>query len=90
MLGAVLKAYREYRGGAGRDWLARYWPNVRRLLDHVAATWDPTGSGVLTREAGRTFPAATRAMRGWTARGTCATYARPIRGFTTYMTAKAG
>lgn len=48
MLGAVLKTYREYRGGAGRDWLARYWPRIRRLLDYVGRTWDPDDSGVLT------------------------------------------
>lgn len=47
MLGSVLKAYREYRGGAGRDWLARYADNLARLMDHVAAKWDPQDTGVL-------------------------------------------
>ena len=50
MLGAVLKTYREYRHGAGRDWLSRYWDRVRGLLDYVERTWDPTGSGLLRGE----------------------------------------
>ncbi len=48
MLGAVLKSYREFRGGAGAEWLARYWPNLGRLMDHVAGKWDPDDTGVLT------------------------------------------
>lgn len=48
MLGAVLKAYREYRAGAGLDWLRRYWPNLARLMRHVDRTWNVTGTGMLT------------------------------------------
>jgi non-lysosomal glucosylceramidase len=48
MLGTVLKAYREYRAGAGLDWLRRYWPNLVRLLDHVDRTWNTDGTGMLT------------------------------------------
>ena len=48
MLGSVLKTYREFRNGAGLDWLAQYWPNVVRLLDHVERTWHTDGSGMLT------------------------------------------
>lgn len=47
MLGNVLKTYREYRAGAGDQWLTAYWPHVRRLLDHVRRTWDPKDTGVL-------------------------------------------
>jgi uncharacterized protein (DUF608 family) len=47
MLGSVLKAYREVRQGAGRDWLQRYWPSIRRLLEHVRGKWDPDRTGVL-------------------------------------------
>ncbi|PSL05144.1 uncharacterized protein (DUF608 family) [Haloactinopolyspora alba] len=47
MLGTVLKTYREYRAGAGDDWLATYWPRVRLLLDHVRRHWDPKDTGVL-------------------------------------------
>lgn len=48
MLGTVLKTYREVRTGAGHEWLADRWPKVGLLLDHVARTWDPDGTGVLS------------------------------------------
>jgi uncharacterized protein (DUF608 family) len=48
MLGTVLKTYREYRAGAGLDWLRRYWPNLVRLLDYVDRTWNADGTGMLT------------------------------------------
>jgi uncharacterized protein (DUF608 family) len=48
MLGTVLKSYREYRAGAGHDWLDRYWPNLVRLLDHVDRGWNVDGTGMLT------------------------------------------
>jgi non-lysosomal glucosylceramidase len=48
MLGTVLKTYREVRRGAGADWLGRYLPHARRLMDFVTSTWDASGSGVLT------------------------------------------
>ncbi|MFX4272359.1 GH116 family glycosyl-hydrolase [Propionibacteriaceae bacterium Y1685] len=47
MLGSVLKTYREVRRGAGTHWLARYWPNVCRLLDHIHQKWDPDRTGLL-------------------------------------------
>ncbi|HTQ22469.1 GH116 family glycosyl-hydrolase [Mycobacterium sp.] len=48
MLGTVLKAYREYRCGADRDWLAHVWPNLTRLLGHVDRTWNVDGTGMLS------------------------------------------
>jgi non-lysosomal glucosylceramidase len=48
MLGVVLKAYREYRAGAGVDWLRRYWPNLTRLLRHVDRTRNVDGTGMLS------------------------------------------
>lgn len=51
MLGAVLKTYREVRRGAvGAGWLRDRWNNLCRLMDHVAARWDPECSGLLTGE----------------------------------------
>lgn len=47
MLGTVLKTYREVLGGAGVEWLQRYWPNLEKLLEYIAARWDPDGSGML-------------------------------------------
>jgi non-lysosomal glucosylceramidase len=48
MLGTVLKTYREVRHGAGGEWLSRYLPHARRLMDYVTRTWDSQGSGLLT------------------------------------------
>jgi uncharacterized protein (DUF608 family) len=47
MLGAVLKTYRSVLDGAGVDWLRGHWPALRRLMDHIATTWDSDGDGVL-------------------------------------------
>ncbi|MGC0143247.1 GH116 family glycosyl-hydrolase [Pseudactinotalea sp. Z1732] len=47
MLATVLQTYREVRTGAGQDWLRTYWPNIHRLLEYVAASWDPQGTGML-------------------------------------------
>jgi uncharacterized protein (DUF608 family) len=55
MLGAPLKVYREVRQGAGEEWLARMWPRVTLLLDHVAQKWDGDGDGVLEGEQPTTF-----------------------------------
>ncbi|HUN36357.1 MAG TPA: GH116 family glycosyl-hydrolase [Trebonia sp.] len=83
MLGTVLKTYREVRRGAGTDWLARYLPHARRLMDFVTATWDVSGSGVLSGDqpvthdislqgpnvfVGGLWLAALRAMQEMTAR----------------------
>ncbi len=55
MLGAVLKSYRELRQGAGRQWLARLWPRLVRLVDYISETWDVSGDGVLVGEQPVTY-----------------------------------
>jgi len=47
MLASVLKVYQQVRNGVGEEWLARYWPKVVRLMDHVARRWDPEETGML-------------------------------------------
>lgn len=47
MLAAVLKGYQQVRNGVGQPWLERYWPNLQRLLDYIARTWDPAQTGML-------------------------------------------
>jgi hypothetical protein len=47
MLGAVLKTYRTVLDGAGPEWLRAHWPALSRLMEHVSATWDGHGDGVL-------------------------------------------
>jgi non-lysosomal glucosylceramidase len=55
MLGTVLKVYREARQGAGREWLDRQWPRVRKLTDYITSRWDPDKDGVLDGEQPNTY-----------------------------------
>jgi non-lysosomal glucosylceramidase len=55
MLGAVLKTYREVRQGAGREWLNRLWPRVKRLMAYIIARWDENNDGVLEGEQPNTY-----------------------------------
>lgn len=55
MLSSVLKTWREIKQGAGFDWAARYWPNVRRLMEYIRTTWDPDDDGVLEGEQPNTY-----------------------------------
>jgi len=55
MLGTVLKTYREVQQGAGSEWRARYWPNIRKLMSYIRETWDPDGDGVLDGEQPNTY-----------------------------------
>ncbi len=55
MLGTVLKTYRETRQGAGRNWLARLWPRVKRLMAYIIERWDENKDGVLEGEQPNTY-----------------------------------
>ncbi len=55
MLGTVLKTYREYRQSGDREWLARLWPRVKKLMDYVMTTLDPQGTGVIQGEQPNTY-----------------------------------
>lgn len=55
MLGTVLKVYREVRQGAGRDWLTRLWPRVKRLVSYIIGHWDEDQDGVLQGEQPNTY-----------------------------------
>ncbi|MGD0922265.1 MAG: GH116 family glycosyl-hydrolase [Terriglobia bacterium] len=55
MLGTVLKTYREYRQGAGKEWLSRLWPHVKKLMEYVMNTLDPDGEGVIRGEQPNTY-----------------------------------
>jgi len=47
LLGAVLKTYREYRAGGGREWLLDLWEHVRLAMEHVMKRYD-SGEGVIS------------------------------------------
>lgn len=49
MCGAVLKTYRELRRGAvDLVWVRDRWQRICALMDHIAETWDPEGTGLLS------------------------------------------
>lgn len=55
MLGTVLKTYREVQQGAGEDWAARYWPNIKCLMSYIRMRWDANNDGVLEGEQPNTY-----------------------------------
>jgi uncharacterized protein (DUF608 family) len=55
MLGTVLKTYREYRQGGGREWLLHLWPRVKRLMDYTVNAKDADGDGVIEGEQPNTY-----------------------------------
>lgn len=55
MISTVLKTYREYRQGGGREWLVKYWPNVKRCVDYTQRTFDPESQGVIAGEQYNTY-----------------------------------
>ena len=55
MLGTVLKVYREYLWGAGREWLERLWPRLRKLMSYVLENYEMDENGVLWGEQPHTY-----------------------------------
>lgn len=55
MLGTVLKTYREYRQGAGNEWLLRLWPRVKKLMSYIMTTLDDDQDGIIEGEQPNTY-----------------------------------
>lgn len=55
MFGTVLKTYREYRQGAGIDWLVRLWPRVKKLMTYIITTLDSGETGIILGEQPNTY-----------------------------------
>jgi uncharacterized protein (DUF608 family) len=55
MLGTVLKTYREYRQGAGNEWLLGLWPRVKKLMSYIMTTVDDDHDGVIQDEQPNTY-----------------------------------
>lgn len=55
LLGAVLKTYREYRACGDLEWLAGFWPHVRKAVEYVWAEHDPRRAGVIENEQPNTY-----------------------------------
>lgn len=52
-MGSVMRFYREWKLGAGDEWLKEYWPAVKKTLEYAWSSenrdkWDPDKSGVIT------------------------------------------
>jgi uncharacterized protein (DUF608 family) len=54
-LGGIMKVYREWRIAGDDQWLAKYWPLVRRSLDYMVAKYDPRHTGLLEEEHHNTY-----------------------------------
>ncbi len=54
-LGALLKAYREWRMHGERSWLETLWPNIRLVMEHVWREHDVAGDGVIRGEQPNTY-----------------------------------
>ncbi|MCL5742340.1 MAG: non-lysosomal glucosylceramidase [Acidobacteria bacterium] len=54
-MGSILKLYREWRLGAGDEWLRRLWPQARKAMEFARARWDPDGDGVMDGEQHNTY-----------------------------------
>jgi len=54
-LGGIMKVYREWRISGDNDWLAEYWPLVKKSLDYSIAKWDPRHTGLLEESHHNTY-----------------------------------
>jgi uncharacterized protein (DUF608 family) len=55
MFGTVLKTYREYRLGGGKDWLIGLWPHVKKLMAYIITTLDEDQDGLIHGEQPNTY-----------------------------------
>ena len=63
--GAVLNAYREHLMSPDRTWLDQRWPNIKRAMDFVIATWDKDEDGVLAGAQWNTLDGALAGSSSW-------------------------
>jgi uncharacterized protein (DUF608 family) len=54
-MGCVMKVYREWRLGAGDEWLRKLWPEVKRALEYAWTKWDADRDGVMEGEQHNTY-----------------------------------
>jgi uncharacterized protein (DUF608 family) len=54
-LGTLLKTCREWRLNGDREWLAKVWPNARKVMEHVLKDHDEGADGVLRGEQPNTY-----------------------------------
>ncbi len=54
-LGGIMKAHREWRVSGDRQWLERFWPQIRKSMDYMIAKWDPRHTGLLEESHHNTY-----------------------------------
>ena len=55
MLGVILRSYRQVRRGASEEWLQERWPELKRLTEHLFASFDPDATGIVTGQQAHTY-----------------------------------
>ncbi len=55
MISTALKTYREYRRGAGREWLVTLWPRIKKLMEYTMTTFDANSDGLIEGEQYNTY-----------------------------------
>jgi len=63
--GAVLNSYREHLASPDEKWLDENWPNVKRAMDYVIATWDRDEDGVPAGPQWNTLDGALGGSSSW-------------------------
>lgn len=69
-MGGILKVYREWKLGAGEEWLAQIWPAAKRSLDFAChpespVRWDADKDGVLEGRQHHTLDMELYGPSGW-------------------------
>ncbi|MFB3828734.1 MAG: GH116 family glycosyl hydrolase [Bryobacteraceae bacterium] len=54
-MGCILKLYREWRLGAGDEWLRRLWPHAKKALEFAWTQWDRDRDGIMEAEQHNTY-----------------------------------
>ncbi|MDR0399939.1 MAG: hypothetical protein LBH51_03250 [Treponema sp.] len=54
-LGTIVRAYREWSLGAGKDFLAELWPRIKAAFAYTRTEWDPDGDELLEGRQHNTY-----------------------------------
>jgi uncharacterized protein (DUF608 family) len=63
--GEILGAYREHLSSVDQDWLDKHWPEIRKAMEYVIATWDKDEDGVPMGQQHNTLDAELSGSTSW-------------------------